>query len=307
MYFYLLDINTLHYIKSTINTIINNEPEIDVNCTEEKYTTNCETFSNMNENFTNYNDNLVENFSNNCTDKTVIDSNGNIIPYLDNTFDQELGKNCEWYGTSGRCENNDITASYRNVSLNHSGLTAQNACCICGGGNTDNSPTPSPSYIDSPSPSSSNKNNEVLSFSMLFMGDLNTLSLSERERFIEQIILFLIEKGMSSDTNPTINLQPGSIIVIISLVDNNNSRRLVANLTTPGRDDYISPNNPVIINIGNGKIFTSYKVSIGTEISRNNQESTGEKVIIDMGDGNDILQFGTIGNSNIFLPMHHFS
>lgn len=304
VYWYILDINTLQYIKSTINSILHNNEISNLDCTE--------NFSNINENFTNYDENKVETFSNRCSDLNVIDSNGNIIPYKDNTFDPpSYGKDCEWYESTGKCANYETTPSYSSVSLNHSGLTASNACCVCGGGDIDNSPISSPSYEDSHNPSPSyilnEESNSLLTFIMVFMGNLNTLSLAERERFIEQIRLFLIEKGMTPNIIPEINLESGSIIVNISLVDNDNSRTLVSSLTTPESDNYISPNNPAIINIGNGKIFTSYKVVVGSQLNRESQESCQERIIIDMGDGNDILQYGTIGNSNIFLPMHNFS
>ena len=114
------------------------------------------------------------------------------------------------------------------------------------------------------------------------------------------------EKGLSIESLLEIFLSPGSIRVNISLVNHEDSRDLVRRLTTPGNEDYISPQNQVRVDIGGGRIFTSHKTITSSHSSRESQATCGERVSIDMGEGDDILQYKPEGNANIFLPMENY-
>ena len=165
--------------------------------------------------------------------------------------------------------------------------------------NSEPSPTESP--VESPVESSLNTNNIPIDFIIVFNGNLNNLSRAERERFIEQVELFLVEdKGLSIESLLEIFLSPGSIKVNITLYNNEDSRDLVRRLTTPGNEDYISPQNQVRVDIGGGRIFTSHKTITSSQISGESQATFGQRVSIDMGEGDDILQYGVQGNANIF-------
>lgn len=103
--------------------------------------TNNKVCENCNFNFQNYfkcyegfNGNMYENFSNmNCVDMKVSDplEPTKKIPFIDDDIGN--GKTCSDYAPS-YCSGGNITTMYTDVDKNQEQITANKACCVCGGG-----------------------------------------------------------------------------------------------------------------------------------------------------------------------------
>jgi hypothetical protein len=113
-------------------------------------------------------DYVIENFSNKCEDKKL--STGEIWKDI-NLREINDAWVCDDYKKNKWCMNSDITDKYFKINNNDTGLDAQNACCVCGGGISfcpgpscsDNKPNPGKNTVKTdfcPSPScSDNKPN----------------------------------------------------------------------------------------------------------------------------------------------------
>ena len=93
-------------------------------------------------------------------------------------------------------------------------------------------------------------------FIIIFNGNYYALTHEDKVAFKMELESVLINKYR--DVKPIINivLSPGSIRASIIVLDNSRTRELVRKLTTPGTEDYISYQNPIIVNV-NGRKFTS--------------------------------------------------
>ena len=112
--------------------------------------------------FTNYSE-VIENFSNKCIDKK---SNSNEIWKDVNLIDSPISWNCPAYKDNGWCENGDtVSNKYKDVINNDLGESAEEVCCVCGGGII--TPAPSNTNIEEKpgggiiTPAPSNTNIEV--------------------------------------------------------------------------------------------------------------------------------------------------